>query len=110
MKLDMSQITKSKILSVSRYMLPIILILQLFVLGVVLTLGSDNNHPTLERINDASSQSSVLYIEDVEEKDIDLSFNTSNFLSLNDSRLLSFNFKLPSNYINCQLHSRSPPV
>lgn len=106
----MSQITKSKILSVGRYTLPLILILQLFVLGFVLTLGSDNNHLALERINDTSSQSSVLCIEEMEEKDIALSSKSLNLLSLDDSKLLSCNIKLPSNYINCELHSRSPPV
>lgn len=110
MKLDQSQITKSKILSVSRYLLALILILQLSVLGFVSTLDSDKNNPALERINNASSQSSVLCIEDMEEKDIDLSSKSLNLLSLNNSRLLSFNFKLANNYINCQLHSRSPPV
>jgi len=104
----MQKYIKSQILSQSGYVLALILILQLSLPGFALSLGSDD-HRALQSYNDDSSPSSVLCIEDVEDKGIDLSSKSLNLFGLGDSKLFLINTNSPNNYIHCQLHSRSPP-
>ena len=107
-KPGMRILNNMKLLSPFKYVLPIILILQILFTGSTLSLGSSYNHIYLNDNTGLSSHTSP-YIDDLEYKAVDPFLESSHIVSSRDNKLVSSSSDLPSSYYFFKLNSRSPP-
>jgi hypothetical protein len=105
----MNRINKLRIFLLSRYLLPLILILQLFLAGFGLNLPSDKDL-TLSINSQESSPLLTVCFDDVEDKIIDSSTILFIVFGFDDSKLFSKNTLSSNDFKSRQNHSRSPPT